>query len=100
MKQNRIEEAGGQVYEITYIQAVDSCRAAMFGSLEEYEKRFRKPAAFVCLGGILLFGSVFIKTYFTFMSFWASHDAGVVILCILTTSVTTLCTFLLLNAEG
>lgn len=48
MKQNRIEEAGGQVYKITHIQAVNSCRAAIFGSLEKYEEIW-PPLRCVCL---------------------------------------------------
>ncbi len=63
----------------------------------------------VCmLAGLLPFGSIFIETYFIFTSFWNYKFyyvygfmlAVAIILSIVVACVTTVATYLLLNAEG
>lgn len=71
------------------------------------KKWFMEPAVIVLLGGILPFGSIFIEMYFIFTSFWAYkiyYVFGfmllvVLILAVVTTCVTIVCTYFLLNAE-
>ena len=63
--------------------------------------------AIVLLGGVLPFGSIFIEMYFIFTSFWAYKVYYVygfmllvfIILAIVTTCVTIVCTYFLLNSE-
>ncbi|XP_041364015.1 transmembrane 9 superfamily member 3-like [Gigantopelta aegis] len=71
------------------------------------KKWFMEPSVIVVLGGVLPFGSIFIEMYFIFTSFWAYKIYYVygfmllvfVILAIVTTCVTIVCTYFLLNAE-
>ncbi len=71
------------------------------------KKWFMEPTIIVLLGGILPFGSIFIEMYFIFTSFWAYKIYYVygfmllvfLILTTVTTCVTIVCTYFLLNAE-
>ena len=71
------------------------------------KKWFMEPGIIVLLGGILPFGSIFIEMYFIFTSFWAYKIYYVygfmflvfLILATVTTCVTIVCTYFLLNAE-
>lgn len=71
------------------------------------KKWFMEPLVIVLLGGILPFGSIFIEMYFIFTSFWAYKIYYVygfmmlvfLILTAVTSCVTIVCTYFLLNAE-
>jgi len=71
------------------------------------KKWFMEPLIIIPLGGILPFGSIFIKMYFIFTSFWAYKIYYVYgfmllvffILAVVTICVTIVCTYFLLNAE-
>jgi len=71
------------------------------------KKWFMEPLVIIMLGGILPFGSIFIEMYFIFTSFWAYKIYYVygfmllvyLILAVVTTCVTIVCTYFLLNAE-
>eukprot|EP00039_Didymoeca_costata_P000569 m.46252 g.46252 ORF g.46252 m.46252 type:complete len:596 (+) comp10350_c0_seq2:1624-3411(+) len=71
------------------------------------KKWFMEPWVIIMLGGILPFGSIFIEMYFIFTSFWAYKVYYVygfmllvyVILAVVTTCVTIVCTYFLLNSE-
>jgi transmembrane 9 superfamily protein 3 len=66
-----------------------------------------EPLVIIMAGGVLPFGSIFIEMYFIFTSFWAYKVYYVygfmllvfVILTVVTTCVTIVCTYFLLNAE-
>lgn len=71
------------------------------------KKWFMEPLVIILLGGVLPFGSIFIEMYFIFTSFWAYKIYYVygfmllvyIILAVVTTCVTIVCTYFLLNAE-
>eukprot|EP00041_Stephanoeca_diplocostata_P015709 m.300809 g.300809 ORF g.300809 m.300809 type:complete len:597 (-) comp20131_c0_seq2:327-2117(-) len=71
------------------------------------KKWFMEPLVIIMMGGILPFGSIFIEMYFIFTSFWAYKVYYVygfmllvfAILTVVTTCVTIVCTYFLLNAE-
>jgi transmembrane 9 superfamily protein 3 len=71
------------------------------------KKWFMEPSVIVMLGGVLPFGSIFIEMYFIFTSFWAYKIYYVygfmllvfLILVVVTSCVTIVCTYFLLNAE-
>ncbi|KAF7496450.1 Transmembrane 9 superfamily member 3 [Sarcoptes scabiei] len=71
------------------------------------KKWFMKPIVIIILGGILPFGSIFIEMYFIFTSFWAYKIYYVygfmllvfLILAAVTSSVTIVCAYFLLNSE-
>eukprot|EP00096_Caligus_rogercresseyi_P006372 TRINITY_DN2275_c0_g1_i1.p1 TRINITY_DN2275_c0_g1~~TRINITY_DN2275_c0_g1_i1.p1 ORF type:complete len:597 (-),score=174.44 TRINITY_DN2275_c0_g1_i1:192-1982(-) len=71
------------------------------------KKWFMEPGVICCLGGLLPFGSIFIEMYFVLTSFWAYKYYYVYgfmllvffILMIVTTCVTIVCSYFLLNAE-
>ncbi|KAH9516628.1 Transmembrane 9 super member 3 [Dermatophagoides farinae] len=71
------------------------------------KKWFMEPLVIVILGGILPFGSIFIEMYFIFTSFWAYKIYYVygfmllvfLILAAVTSCVTIVCTYFLLNSE-
>ncbi|RDD41497.1 Transmembrane 9 superfamily member 3 [Trichoplax sp. H2] len=71
------------------------------------KKWYMEPGIIIFLGGVLPFGSIFIEMYFIFTSFWAYKIYYVygfmllvfLILIAVTSCVTIVCTYFLLNAE-
>lgn len=83
------------------------CLAQLAATLTLVGRRFMEPLVIIMAGGVLPFGSIFIEMYFIFTSFWAYKVYYVygfmllvfVILTVVTTCVTIVCTYFLLNAE-
>lgn len=87
--------------------ADNPCRVSPIPRPIPEKKWFMEPSIIIMLGGILPFGSIFIEMYFIFTSFWAYKVYYVfgfmllvyIILAIVTTCVTIVCTYFMLNAE-
>lgn len=88
-------------------QANNPCRINAVPRPIPEKKWFMESAVIIILGGILPFGSIFIEMYFIFTSFWAYKIYYVygfmllvfLILAAVTSCVTIVCTYFLLNSE-